>query len=47
MSMNINTAILMFIQEEYFLTIQQLISLGFVVYGYTSARSHRVLKATE
>jgi len=47
MSMNINTAILMFIQEEYFLTIQQLISLGFVVYGYTSARSHSVLKATE
>lgn len=38
MLMNISMAWLMFMQQKHILGIQQLISLGFVLYGYVQAR---------
>lgn len=43
MVMNISTAWLMFTQEKNILGAQQLISLGFVIYGYTQSKQHKHL----
>lgn len=40
MLMNISMAGLMFMQHKYILGVQQLISLGFVLYGYVYASRH-------
>jgi hypothetical protein len=38
MLMNVSVAVLMFLQDKYLLTCQQMVSLSFVVYGFSSAK---------